>query len=85
MANVLNKVKRRTRIFREIAELAPSLGLRVTQSSVRDLQAFPEADQRGTVVLRMKPDNVTVRNARTDLSNLFREILIQKEEQIANG
>ena len=82
---LLNKVKRRTRIFREIQELAPSLGLQVAASSVRDLQAFPEADQRGTVVLRMKPDNITVRNAQQDLTTLFNEILIKQKEQIANG
>lgn len=82
---VLNKVKRRTRIFREIQQLAPSLGLQVAASPVRDLQAFPEADQRGTVVLRMKPDNITVRNAQQDLTALIDEILLKQEEQIANG
>ena len=45
---VLNKAKTRTRIFREIESLAPKLGLRVAKSVIRDLQAFPEADQQGT-------------------------------------
>lgn len=82
---VLNKVKRRTRIFREMQALAPSLGLQMAEASVRDLQAFPEADQRGTVVLRMKPDNVSVKNAQHDLTTLFHEILIKQKEQITNG
>jgi chromosome partitioning protein len=81
---VLNKVKRRTRIFREIEALAPSLGLTVAHTSVRDLQAFPEADQRGTVVLRMSTDNVSVRNAQSDLNNLFAEILMKGEAMKAN-
>lgn len=81
---VLNKVKRRTRIFREIEALAPSLGLTVAQTSVRDLQAFPEADQRGTVVMRMSNDNVSVRNAQNDLSSLFAEILMKREAKKAN-
>ncbi|MFK7819477.1 MAG: AAA family ATPase [Planctomycetaceae bacterium] len=82
---VLNKVKRRTRIFREIETLAPSLGLTVAATSVRDLQAFPEADQQGTVVMRMKPDAVSVRNAQMDLTSLFTELLLAQQKGVANG
>lgn len=82
---VLNKAKKQTRIYKEIEELAPSLGLTVTSAAIRDLQAFPEADQQGTVVLRMKPDTSTIRNAQDDMRSLFEEILLNKEGKVANG
>ena len=82
---VLNKVKKRTRIYREIEEeVAPTLGLKLATSIVRDLQAFPEADQQGTTVTRMKPDTPSVRNAQADINALFQEILGMNEKEIAH-
>lgn len=77
---VINKAKTRTRILREVRELAPTLGLTVAETAIRDLQAFPEADQQGTVVTRMKADSPSVRNAQADMLSLFSELVeIPKE------
>jgi chromosome partitioning protein len=81
---VLNKAKTRTRIFREIETLAPQLGLRVTQSVVRDLQAFPEADQQGTVVTRMHSELPTIRKAKEDILSVFGEIVVTQQLEVAN-
>lgn len=82
---VLNKAKTRTRIFREIESLAPKLGLRVAKSVVRDLQAFPEADQQGTVVARMAPDHPSIRSAQQDIAALFSEIVTINQREVANA
>ena len=82
---VLNKAKKRTRIYREIHELAPKLGLTVATSAVRDLQAFPEADQQGTVVTRMKPFSRSIRKAQADIQSLFAEILGNNIGRVAHG
>ena len=47
---VLNKMKTRDTISRELREGAPKLGLQVAQNVIRDLQAYREAAQQGTVV-----------------------------------
>ena len=44
---VLNKAKKRTRIFREIEKLAPRLGLTVAGTAIRDLQAFQKPTSKG--------------------------------------
>lgn len=83
---VLNKAKRRTRIFQEIERLAPKIGLRVASTAIRDLQAFPEADQQGTVVTRMSPDSASIQKAQQDLESLFSELVaIDKTTEVANG
>ena len=82
---VLNKAKRRTRIFREIERLAPSLGLKVASTAVRDLQAFPEADQQGTVVTRMPSDTPSVKNAKHDILALIGEIVQLQASEASNG
>lgn len=81
---VLNKVKRHTRIFSEIEELAPTLGLTSARTAIRDLQAFPEADQQGTVVTRMKPITSSIRNAQADIQSLFQEIVFAGQRRAAN-
>jgi hypothetical protein len=81
---VLNKAKTRTRIFREIETLAPKLGLTVARSVVRDLQAFPEADQQGTVVTRMSSELPTIRKAQEDIAALFGEIVSMTQQEVAN-
>ncbi len=50
---VLNKMKTRDTISRELRENAPVLGLEVAKSVVRDLQVYRDAAQQGTVVTRM--------------------------------
>ena len=81
---VLNKAKTQTRIFREIETLAPKLGLTVARSVVRDLQAFPEADQQGTVVSRMRSEVSTIRKAKEDIASLFSEIVVINQRKVAN-
>ena len=80
---VLNKVKKHTRIFREVETLAPTLNLTVAHTVVRDLQAIPEADKQGTVVLRMKTDSSTAA-AQSDLAALFAEIVDLQGTRVAN-
>jgi chromosome partitioning protein len=50
---ILNRIRTRETISRELRAAAPGLGLKVTEQSVRDLQAFRDAAQQGTVVTRM--------------------------------
>lgn len=50
---VLNKLRSRDTISRELQAAAPNLGLQVTEASIRDLQAFRDCVQQGTVVGRL--------------------------------
>jgi len=81
---VLNKVKKQTRIYREIESLAPKLGLKVASTALRDLQAYPEADQQGTVVTRMSSDSPTIKKAQEDVNSLFAEIIGTRLKKAAN-
>lgn len=47
---VLNRLKTRDTISAEVRQAAPQLGIAVVQHVVRDLQAFRDAAQQGTVV-----------------------------------
>lgn len=78
---VLNRVKPRETISRELQAAAPSLGLSVCKTAIRDLQAFRNAAQQGTVVTRM---GSTAKPAARDLESLFSEILFFKEQKVAN-
>ena len=60
-------------------------GLIVANASIRDLQAFPEADQQGTVVLRVTSDSPSFQKARADLEALFGQITNLTTEEAANG
>ena len=71
---VLNRVKKRDTISRELKDAAPSLGLTVCNSTVRDLQAFRNAAQQGTVVTRM---DRSAKHAARDFEQVFREVLFQ--------
>ena len=51
---LLNKIRLRDRISRELQFAAPKLGIRAARHFVRDLQAFRDAPQQATVVTRMK-------------------------------
>ena len=70
-ALVLNRMKRRDRISRELAQSLPELGIGAANSTVRDLQAFRDAAQQGTVVSRM---NGRATAAAEDLHALAGEI-----------
>lgn len=78
---VLNRVKKRDTISRELQEAAPALGLSVCKTAVRDLQAFRNAAQQGTVVTRM---GRFATQAAKDVESLFSEILMSTQEKAAN-
>lgn len=69
---VLNKMKTRDTISQEVKEGAPQLGLQVAQHVVRDLQAYRDAAQQGTVVGRFGRKGL---QAAADLDGLFRELV----------
>ncbi|TWT41499.1 MinD/ParA/CobQ/CobA-like protein [Thalassoglobus neptunius] len=78
---VLNRIKKRDTISKELAAVAPSLGLRVCNSSVRDLQAFRNAAQQGTVVTRL---GTSAKEAAKDIHAVFSEVLMQGRQKVAN-
>ncbi len=90
-ALVLNKMRRRERISRELARAVPQLGIGVASSVIRDLQAFRDAAQQGTVVTRMNTRSASA--AASDLhafcDELFgdwlRDLGILKNEREAMG
>jgi chromosome partitioning protein len=69
---VLNRIKTRDIISRELRDAAHTLGLTVAATGVRDLQAFRDAAQQGTVVSRMRYRG---REATQDITQLFSELL----------
>lgn len=87
---ILNKMKTHDTISRELRENAPFLGLRVPAYVIRDLQAFRDAAQQGTVVGRMGRKGV---QAAADIDALFQELLGKRmaekskdrEKGIGNG
>ncbi|MAT73447.1 MAG: chromosome partitioning protein ParA [Planctomycetaceae bacterium] len=72
---ILNRLRKRDRISRELLEAAPALGLSVAHSTIRDLQAFRLAAQQGTVVTRMGARH---RAAATEVTQLLVELLTDK-------
>lgn len=69
---VLNRMRTRDTISRELRQAAPALGLKVAQSIVRDLQVYRDAAQQGTVVTRMGPRKAA---ASAELDQLFQELV----------
>lgn len=69
---VLNKMRTRDTISQELRDDAPKLGLRVAASLIRDLQAFRDAAQQGTVVTRFGRKGA---QAATDVDALFTELV----------
>jgi chromosome partitioning protein len=79
---ILNKMRTRGRISREIRDAAPSLGVSVAHHSVRQLEAFVDAAQQGSVVTRMKSAS---KIARDDIERLCSELMsdgISKHEMM---
>jgi chromosome partitioning protein len=72
---VLNKMRKRDRISRELQDAAPTLGLTVARSTIRDLQPYRDAAQQGTVVTRM---GARGQEAAQDITQLFVELLTDK-------
>jgi chromosome partitioning protein len=69
---VLNKMKTRSTISRELREAAPSLGLQVAGSVIRDLQIYCDAAQQGTVVSRLGRKGM---QASAEIDALFTELV----------
>jgi chromosome partitioning protein len=87
---VLNKMKTRDTISHELRDNAPKLGLRVATNVIRDLQAYRDAAQQGTVVSRVGRKGT---QAATDMDALFTELLAEsiavkrqmKRQKVGNG
>jgi chromosome partitioning protein len=79
---VLNRLRKRDRISRELTDAAPALGLKVAKTTIRDLQAYRNAAQQGTVVARM---GAREREAATELTQLFVEIMTDKLVFVTRG
>jgi chromosome partitioning protein len=69
---VLNRIKKREKISRELREAVPSLGLVVSETVIHDRSAYRDAAQQGTVVGRM---GKKVSAEATEIDRLFRELL----------
>lgn len=84
---ILNKMKTRDTISRELREASPGLGVGVATAVLRDLQAYRDAAQQGTVVTRMGRKAVA---ASEEIVRLFTELvplckLQTKPQEAANG
>jgi chromosome partitioning protein len=80
---ILNKMKSRETTSRELKEASHSLGLVVVDHMVRDLQAFRDAAQQGTVVTRM---GSRAAQAAADIDGVFDELLgdvIEQSKQVS--
>jgi chromosome partitioning protein len=72
---VLNKMRTRDRISRELRAAAPGLGVAVAGGIIRDLQAYRDAAQQGTVVTRMIQKG---KHAAEEIETLFTELLADR-------
>lgn len=82
---ILNRMRTRDTISSELKEAAPTLGVQCAEHVLRDLQAFRDAAQQGTVVTRMKKGN---NDAAKDIDALFTELLgvnAKIKKNVANG
>jgi chromosome partitioning protein len=84
---ILNKMRTRDTISRELKEAAPGLGVVVANTVIRDLQAYRDAAQQGTTVTRMGRKGG---QASDEISRLFAELFPQAKQtatdkEVANG
>ncbi len=84
---ILNKMRTRDTISRELIHAAPGLGLEVATSVLRDLQAYRDAAQQGTTVTRMGHKGAM---ASQEIVRLFHEILATQfipsiNQEVSNG
>jgi chromosome partitioning protein len=77
---VLNRMKKRDVISRELQAAAPQLGVQVAQTTIRDLQPYRDAVQQATVVTRM---GRRAADAAHDIDSLFRGILGNRLQEVA--
>ena len=68
---ILNKMRTRDTISKELKNAAPTLGVQCANHVVRDLQAYRDAAQQGTVVTRLGRKAAQASN---DISALFHEL-----------
>ena len=69
---ILNKMRKRDRISQELRATAPGLGVDVAGGVIRDLLAYRDAAQQGTVVTRMIRK---AKHAAHEMDTLFAELL----------
>jgi len=69
---VLNKMRSRDRISRDLQTAAPNLGVEVASNVLRDLQAYRDAAQQGTVVSAM---GIRAKAAASDMDALCAELV----------
>jgi chromosome partitioning protein len=69
---VLNKIRRRDNISRELQAAAPKLGIAAAKHAIRDLQAYRDAAQQASVVTRM---GRKAASAAAEMTALFEELL----------
>ena len=87
---VLNKMRTRGRISKQLQQEAPKLGLEVASSSVRNLEAYCDAPQQGTVVSRLGRRGAV---AAAELNQLYLELFkdwlpakhLTERRKIGNG
>lgn len=79
---VLNKMRRRGRTSMELLAAAADLGVGVAQHVVRDLEAYRDAAQQGTVVTRM---GTRSRSAAEEIDALAGELVAAKTRSVANA
>lgn len=88
---VLNKMKTRDSISRELKAAAPSLGVQVADTVIRDLQAYRDAVGQGSCVTRLGKKG---QSAAEEIDALFRELLgdnvqklmtLSQQQEVANG
>jgi len=79
---ILNKIRKRDVISRQLIQAAPTLGMLVARQTVRELQAYCDAAQQGTVVTRMSG---RASQAAPEIEQLFTELLPNREAWIAEN
>lgn len=87
---ILNKMKTRGTISHELRDNAPKLGLQVATNVIRDLQAYRDVAQQGTVVARFGRKGA---QAAADIDALFTELLaesiavkrLEGRQKVGNG
>ena len=82
---ILNKMRTRDTISRELKSAASTLGVRVASNVVRDLQAYRDAAQQGSVVSRMGKKSA---EAASDMDALFHELVdpfLKKRKKVGNA
>ncbi len=76
---VLNKMRTRDAISRELKTAAPNLGVDVAETLIRDLQAYRDAAGQGNCVTRLGRKS---HNAAQEVDALFRELLGTNLQQL---